>query len=264
MTEPSDPFEQWLGVRPVEPLAPPEGVFDRIARSARRRRLANATGTAAAVLVLITAIAGVMAAFAGSDPGADLEPASPDPSVAMQTPAPTGPTPSVTVSGSPAVGHTPAGTTGGHTPAGTTGGPSRCTTGQLRITVASGDNAAGHIGLRIVFTNTGTRTCTLYGYPGVSFQASPTGPQINDPAQRSPAQGAPTRITLAPGHHAHADLLLVNVANYPSNLCKPAQIAGVRVYPPDQTTAAFAASPQQVCTINGTGLAQIYPIQAGS
>ena len=163
--------------------------------------------------------------------------------------------PSATVSGPAAVGHTPAGTTGG---------PSRCTTGQLRITVASGDNAAGHIGLRIVFTNTGTRTCTLYGYPGVSFQASPTGPQINDPAQRSPAQGAPTRITLAPGHHAHADLLLVNVANYPSNLCKPAQIAGVRVYPPDQTTAAFAASPQQVCTINGTGLAQIYPIQAGS
>jgi hypothetical protein len=115
-----------------------------------------------------------------------------------------------------------------------------------------------------VFTNTSTRACTMYGYPGVSFVTGPTGSQINEPAQRSPAQGSPTLVPLSPGGKAHASLLLVNVANYPTNTCKPVQAAGLRVYPPDDTTALYTSSPQQICTTNGTGTAQIYPIQTGT
>jgi hypothetical protein len=147
-------------------------------------------------------------------------------------------------------------------PPATSGGVTRCHTGQLHVGVVGGDNAAGHIGLRVVFTNTSARTCIMYGYPGVSF-LSAAGVQINDPAQR--AGGPPTTVRLAPHQAAQADLLLVNVANYAGNpTCQPTLTAGVRVYPPDETVPVFVASAQQICQVNGTGVPQIYPVQTGN
>src|SRR5262245_22468790 len=73
-------------------------------------------------------------------------------------------------------------------------GAGRCHTGRLRVSVAQGDNAAGHIGLRIVFTNMADHQCNVYGYPGVSFLTGAHGRQINVPAERSAAQGGPTLI----------------------------------------------------------------------
>jgi hypothetical protein len=140
----------------------------------------------------------------------------------------------------------------------------RCHTADLRIAVAPGDNAAGHVGLRVVFTNTASHRCTMYGYPGVSFLTGAHGKQINVPAERSAAEGAPKLIPVAAGGKAHADLLLVNTANFPTNTCKPIQAAGVRVYPPDETASAFAAYPVKVCSINGVGTAQIYPVVSGA
>jgi hypothetical protein len=140
----------------------------------------------------------------------------------------------------------------------------RCHTGNLKVTVAPGNNAAGHIGLRIVFTNTANHPCTMYGYPGVSFLTGPRGRQLNVPAERSAAQGAPKLIPLAAGGKAHADLLLVNTANFATNTCKPVQAAGVRVYPPDETASAFVPYPLMVCSLNGVGTAQIYPVVNGA
>jgi len=138
----------------------------------------------------------------------------------------------------------------------------RCTAGQLRINVASGDNAAGHIGLLVVFTNASTQACTMYGYPGVSFVTG-HGDQVNDPAQR--VARTPSLVTLAPNGKAHASLLLVNVNNYVgSPSCQATLTAGVRVYPPDDTTALFASSAQWICDVKGTGVPQIYPVQTGA
>jgi hypothetical protein len=138
----------------------------------------------------------------------------------------------------------------------------RCTAGQLHVNVASGDNAAGHIGLLVVFTNTSTRSCTMYGYPGVSFVTG-HGDQVNDAAQR--AGRTPSLVTLAPNGKAHASLLLVNVNNYAGNPnCQATLTAGIRVYPPDETTALFARSPQWICDVKGTGVPRIYPVQAGA
>jgi Protein of unknown function (DUF4232) len=138
----------------------------------------------------------------------------------------------------------------------------RCTTGQLHVDVAPGDNAAGHIGLLVVFTNTSTRICTIYGYPGVSFVTGHAD-QVNDPAQR--VSRTPSLVTLAPQGKAHASLLLVNVNNYVgTSNCQATLAAGVRVYPPDDTTALFASSPQWICDVKGTGVPEIYPVQAGA
>jgi hypothetical protein len=143
-------------------------------------------------------------------------------------------------------------------------GGTRCHTGQLRVRVAPADSAAGHLGLRVVFTNTTTRACTMYGYPGVSFLSGPRGRQLGVPAERSAARGAPMLISVAPGGAAHADLLLTNTANFAAGTCKPSQAAGVRVYPPDETAAVFAAYPLMVCAHNGVGAAEIYPVADGA
>jgi hypothetical protein len=102
----------------------------------------------------------------------------------------------------------------------------------------------------------------MYGHPGVSFVTGASGSEINDPAQW--ASGPVATVAVAPGQAAHADLLLTQVANFPASACHPISAAGIRVYPPDETAAVFVASPQQVCSVRGTGVAQVYPIQAGT
>jgi hypothetical protein len=140
----------------------------------------------------------------------------------------------------------------------------RCAAGQLLLTVAQSDNSAGHIGLFVVFTNNSDRTCTMFGYPGVSFVTGPAGTQVNDPAERSGAPAA-SLVTLPPNARAHASLLLVNVDNYNgSPSCQPTLAAGIRVYPPDDTTALFARYPEWICDVKGTGVPEIYPVQAGA
>jgi hypothetical protein len=142
--------------------------------------------------------------------------------------------------------------------------PPRCGTGQLHLVVAPAPNAAGHIGLLLMFTNTSNTVCSMFGYPGVSFLTS-AGVQINDGAQRSAALGAPSLVALPPGGRAHANLLLVNVANYVGNPnCQPTLSARVRVYPPDETTALFASSAQQICEVSSTGVPVVYPVQTGA
>jgi hypothetical protein len=256
MTEPSNPFDEWLTRQPVEPLSPAPGVFDRIARSASRRRWARAAGTGATMLVLILGVAGVVRELPRFDHSANPQPTVAGVSSSSAPPSitPTNPSTPPPASQPPPTAQNP--------PPQTSTTP--CTAAQLQINVTPGPNAAGHIGLNIVFTNTSTHPCTMYGYPGVSFVTGPTGTQINDPAQRSAAQGPPTLTTLPANGKAHASLLLVNVANYPPNTCKPTQAAGLRVYPPDDTTALYTNSPQQICTTKGTGTAQIYPVQTGT
>ena len=149
---------------------------------------------------------------------------------------------------------------GGHQTASGT----RCASAILHLEIGAGDNSAGHIGLVVIFTNTSSRTCTMYGYPGVSFLTS-GGAQINEPAKRSSAQGGPTLVPVLPGGRAHADLLLVNVANYAGNPnCQPTVSARIRVYPPDESAALFANTAQQLCEVKGTGVPVIYPVKLGA
>src|SRR5262245_43223627 len=208
MTEPHDAIDPWPELTPVTPLAPPPGSFERIAQAARRRQWASATATGALVLALLVGLAGLLALV--GDPG--QTPISPPTTVTT-----TKPEPSVTPT----------------SPTPTTGA---CAADRLRVSVVTGDSAAGHIGLRIVFTNTSGQACTMDGYPGVVFVTSPTGSQVNRPAQPSYSGGGPTRGTLPPGHAAQADLLLVNTTNFPWAPCRPATVAGDRATAPQGTT----------------------------
>jgi hypothetical protein len=155
------------------------------------------------------------------------------------------------------VGPTSAPAVAGPTPT----GDGHCGLGQLRVTLEPGDSAAGHLGLRLVFANTSAGPCTLTGYPGVSFVDSPNGTVVNEPARS--AGGPAGSVTLLPGTVAHADLLLTQVGNFSAAACHPVTVAGLRVSPPNETATVFVPSAQQLCSVMGTGVAQIYPVQPG-
>ncbi len=246
MTDPRDPFDEWLAARPVEPLSPQPGDFERISRSARRRRWLKTTGVAATVLILATGAAGLVRTLPVShevEPG----PTAAAPTSAAPSPVPTRSPASSQSSHSPAAGSSPSAKPS----------PGRCTSGQLRVSVGVTDSPSGHLGKLIVFTNASGRACTMYGHPGVSFLTS-SGTQVNVPAQWTGRPSAP--VTVPPGGTAQAVLLLVNVTNYPPDQCTAVPVARVRVYPPDQTTPLYAPAALQVCSVNGAGIARIYPV----
>ncbi|WP_433062554.1 DUF4232 domain-containing protein [Dactylosporangium sp. CS-033363] len=244
MTDPDDQFDDWLDRHRVEPLPAAPGAYDRIARTARRRRTVRVTAVAAAVTVLLAGVTGVAYRIA-TVPAPTPEPASsasPAPSATSSPPAPVRQSPSP-----------PATTTSAAL-------PTRCHTGDLKLSTGGAGGAAGSLYVYLVFTNVSGRTCTLLGYPGVSWTTGPTGQQINDPYARR-TDTPPDRVVLAP--HATAHALLQHGQPDLYNNCNPVDAAGLRVYPPDETTPVFVPLPDRVCSTKGIGVGGVHPIEPG-
>jgi Protein of unknown function (DUF4232) len=113
----------------------------------------------------------------------------------------------------------------------------RCTTGELSVSLGEGGAAAGSVYRPLVFTNTGSRTCELRGFPGVSYVAGDDGHQVGPAAAMSGERGG--QVPIPPGGTAQAQLQLVNVQNYEQADCRPVPVRGLRVYPPGDTAALF-------------------------
>jgi len=127
--------------------------------------------------------------------------------------------------------------------------PGRCTTGDLSVRLGAAGGAAGSTYEPLVFTNKGSATCTLDGYPGVSFVAPSSGRQVGAAASHNSTHAA-TLVTLTPGATASAMLQIANEGNYPAATCSPTTVSGLRVYPPGSTTAAYVAftAPTKACS----------------
>jgi hypothetical protein len=179
--------------------------------------------------------------------------------------------PSSTASASTGIGPastTPASTTSATTkpttpvqPVTSTGTP-RCHSGDLKVTRAYGDGATGHYSVNLRFTNKSSHTCTLSGYPGVSWVAGDAGKQVNDPFKRE--GGTKKTITVKPGATAHSMLLEVQHAFIEDKTCKPTDVRGYRIYPPDETASIFVSAPEKVCSAKGVGLGEVYPVTTGA
>lgn len=112
--------------------------------------------------------------------------------------------------------------------------PSPCPTRSLHVKLGATQGAAGSVYTTIVFTNTSTATCTLYGYPGVSLTTGKPVTVIGKTAKENPA--TPRRlVTLQPRTSASAVLRIVNAQNYPASQCGPKSSTYLQVYPPNQT-----------------------------
>ena len=231
-----------------------------VVRSRAARAALAAAGLATAALV--AACTGGHTA-AGGRPAGQARPsisqappatAPPTAPATPTTPAPTGP-----VSSAPAA---PRATTPAQPVA---AGLPVCTTGSLRVTVGPANGTAGSFYYPLLFTNTSSATCTMYGYPGVALVSQPGGGVVGAAAVRN-ATFPKEVVTLAPGAVAHASLQVAIAQNYPPAQCKPATGHFLQVYPPGEYAALFVAFTAQTCTgrVGDGSTLGIYVVRAGA
>jgi hypothetical protein len=138
-----------------------------------------------------------------------------------------------------------------------------CATSQLTVWWGEpGDAAAGSSYVPLEFSNTGTTTCNLYGYPGVStFDTN--GHQLGSAASWDHSV-TPTTVVLTPGSTAHAWLRITDVYNYPPSVCGPVASSGLRIYPPNQKAALELPLAPEACSKAGPIYLQVRPVMAGA
>jgi Protein of unknown function (DUF4232) len=215
------------------------------------------TGTAGLVMVAAaTAIAGCgsqSASSLSSSPAATSGSsgsngaAASSASASSSTAAPTGP------ASSAAVNPNAAGS----------GGAPGCATRDLKATVGIAQGAAGSVYQVIDFTNIGTASCSLYGYPGIALAGGSPVTQIGAAASRSP-QAGPALITLKPGDIANSLLRITQAQNYPTSRCSPMASTYLQIYPPNQTTPVYLGYKSTGCSSSAVKLLSISVMQAGT
>ena len=171
-------------------------------------------------------------------------------SAASASPAGTSPAGSATRT-APATGHT---------------GPNvtRCTAATLTLAEGNHFGAGGHVFTAYVFTNVGTTTCELHGYPGLQFVGH-DGKPVPTTERRSAAYTFPAvqprTVLLHRGAKASFSLeVLDNPQTGKGETACPTATA-VKVIPPDgyqQLSAPFGPSP--VC---GFGTVTVSPVVPG-
>lgn len=203
-------------------------------------RKVGLAGLALSLTVAVAACSSSHKHAIGSGSSTTSVPAS---TVAPGTTPSTSSTPPSTAS--PVTSSSTAAPTASTAPASTTpAGPTRCTTAALTGALTGSNGAAGSIYYSLVLTNHGSSACVMQGYPGVSFVAGTQGQQLGAPASRIP--GSAPSFTVQPGSSGHAVLQITEAGNYGSG-CQLTPVAGLRVYPPDQTTSLFIAHTDQGC-----------------
>jgi hypothetical protein len=135
-----------------------------------------------------------------------------------------------------------------------------CTTSGLVVWLGLGEGgaAAGSTYYPLEFTNVSSRRCRLFGFPGVSAVAAR---QLGSPAARNRAHPR-TPVNLLPAATAHTILQIVDVGNFPATKCKPVDASGLRIYPPNQSSAAGIPFSFRACSAKGRFLS-VEPIQPG-
>lgn len=131
-----------------------------------------------------------------------------------------------------------------------------CPSGDLSVTAAATQGTAGSVYATVTFTNRGSRTCSLYGYPGVSIGTGGSYHQVGFAAVEAPS---PPRelVTLPPDGVASAVLQVAEAGNYSSGQCRPEHTSEMKVYPPNQTQALYTpfsatgcAGPEKLLTVS--------------
>ncbi|NKX51383.1 DUF4232 domain-containing protein [Arthrobacter deserti] len=188
--------------------------------------------------------AGAAAGLAGCAQPQDLAPSTTVSSAPASSPAAAG-TPAA-----PAADGTPAATGTATAAATATGGAvgtgGECKAAQLKASIATqpGGGAAGSVYRNVVLENIGSTACTLRGYPGLSYVDAGRR-QVGAPAERNP-DVVMTAVTVAPGGSAVAEVQQTNAQNY-GDQCRLTDVAGVRVYPPNDTASLVAPQATAGC-----------------
>jgi Protein of unknown function (DUF4232) len=248
---------------------------DRTARLARGARRAIAASTAGRLrrIAWLTAAAAASSLVAACGSAPPSQPGAAPAATVTVTASPGASSPAITPtatpsSAAPSASRPPA--TAPPAPSAPSGGAGgglavcRTTTLHLAVDDSQVQGAAGSAYYPLNFTNTSGSACEMYGYPGVSFAAAPTGAgrQIGMAAQRD-AAFAKTPVRLGPGQTAHAWLKVTVAANYPVATCQPVTAHWLRIYPPGETVAGYVGHTFSACSSTSTALLSVLPVGAG-
>jgi hypothetical protein len=139
-----------------------------------------------------------------------------------------------------------------------------CTADDLGVWLAVSqlDGAAGSVYYPLQLTNLSRHACAMRGFAGVSA-VDRNLHQLGSPAGRDHVVPVRT-VVLAPGRTAHAVLRYGDVTVSTAPGCHPtSRTFELRVYPPGQRHATYAAFDFEVCSHGGPVYMDIGPIQAG-
>jgi hypothetical protein len=137
----------------------------------------------------------------------------------------------------------PAGSSGGGSG---TGGAPPCSSRYLRADKGLAQGTAGSVYTVIKFTNLNNASCTLYGYPGVSFGAGKPVTQVGLAATENPTTPREL-VTLKPGGVASALLQIVDAGNYSASQCQRVTATWLQIYPPNQTVPLYLPYTSMTC-----------------
>lgn len=140
-------------------------------------------------------------------------------------------------------------------------GTAGCLASDLHAQLGGSQGTAGTIYQVIVLTNTSASSCTLFGYPGVSFVTSEGGSQVGAPAARNRAVKS-TQLTLAPGTKANALLAIHDAGAYPD--CRLTSADWLRIYPPGDHGSIYVRYKAQTCANNRKSILTVTAVSAGS
>jgi len=129
----------------------------------------------------------------------------------------------------------------------------------LEFTTGQSEGAAGSVYQPIIMTNKGSATCTLSGFPGVSFVAGDDGHQVGNAANEDKSQQV-APVTLAKGASAQFVVRISNADNYDPSACQPVAARGLRIYTPGETHSAFVPMTLKACSTTTQTLLTTGPV----
>jgi len=142
-------------------------------------------------------------------------------------------------------------------------GPPGCLASALQATLGVAQGTAGTLYQVVVLTNTSDSTCTLFGYPGVSFVSGVGGQQVGAAASRNSAV-ASTLVTLAPGGQANTLIGLHDAGAYNPSQCQPTSVDWLRIYPPGDYGSIYVQYQAQTCASTAEVTMSVTAIGAGA
>ena len=138
-----------------------------------------------------------------------------------------------------------------------------CTASQLSVSAGQSDAATGHIGVPLLFHNTGAASCTLIGYPGVAgldAEGNQVVQAVRTPSGflggLPPGTTKPTTVSLTPGQTASAMVEGTDVPTGTSTSCP--QYPALLVTPPNTTQSVRVAA-----TVPGCSPIEVHPVVPG-
>jgi len=121
-----------------------------------------------------------------------------------------------------------------------------CTTSGLDISMGQNTyDATGTMYYTVQFTNLSGHACVIEGYPGVAA-INMKGHPIGHAAVRM-GGSPPVMFTLKNDGQVASSLRVLDPGHFSTSSCKAATAAGLRIYPPDQTTARIVPFPFLTC-----------------